>query len=78
MTLVKVTFKTGKQAKVLSKEVPALKRAGLLKEEKSAGVTKEEKSAGETKEVRPTEAKPKKRPANISSGSVKGGRPKKT
>jgi len=74
MSLVKVTFKNGKIESVLPEEVPGLKRAGLLKEEKDPGQTKEEKSTGETKEEKVT-GKVKSVP--ITTRNVKGRRPKK-
>lgn len=69
----KVTLKSGKVISVLPEEVPGLKEAGLLKEEKEAGKTKEEKSTGETKEVT---GKVKSGP--ITTRNVKGRSPKKT
>ena len=71
----KVTLKSGKVISVLPNEVPGLKKAGLLKEEKEAGQTKEEKSTGETKEKKVT-GKVKSGP--ITTRNVKGRSPKKT
>ena len=73
MSLVKVTLTNGEVISVLPKEVPVLKEAGLLKEEKEPGQTKEEKFTGQTKEV---SGKIKSGP--ITTGNIKGRRPKKT
>lgn len=75
MILKKVILKNGEVISVLPKEVPGLKGAGLLKEEKEPGETKEEKSTGETKEEKVT-GKVKSGP--ITTRNVKGRRPKKT
>lgn len=72
MSLVKVTLKSGEVIFVLPKEVPGLKEAGLLKEEKEAGQTKEEKSTGQTKEVTD-----KVKSGPITTRNVKGRSPKK-
>jgi|GEM_PF-3097040 len=73
MAKVEVTLKNGKVISILPNEVPGLKEAGLLKEEKEAGQTKEEKSTGQTKEVT---GKVKSGP--ITTRNVKGRSPKKT
>jgi hypothetical protein len=79
MSLVKVTKKNGEVIHVLPEEVPGLKEAGLLKEEKQPGQTKEEKSVGETKVTGKVKTDPpKKRPVNISHDNIKGASPKKT
>lgn len=81
MSLVKVTLKKGDEViSVLPEEVPGLKMAGLLKEEKVPGKTKEEKFTGETKQISGKVEKPipKKRPVNISHANIKGESPKKT
>lgn len=49
MELVKVTTKDGNEIQVLPQEVPGLRAAGLLKEEKAKTETKEEKNTGSTK-----------------------------
>jgi len=86
MELVKVTLKkNGKEIEVLPQEVPGLKAAGLLKEEKATTETKEEKNTGSTKldagTKPPKDEKaarermyPKsKRPVNISHANMKNG-----
>lgn len=81
---VNVTLKSGEIIQVLPQEVPGLKSAGLLKEEKTGGKTKEDKSVSETKEDPALKAKKqkeanermtpsKKRPVNIGSHSIKKG-----
>jgi len=72
MKKVSVTLKSGKIIEVMDKEVPGLRKAGLLKEGKQPSETKEFKPEAETK------AAPKKRPASISTKNIKGSRPKKT
>lgn len=74
---VKVELKSGKKITVSESEIPGLRKAGLLKEDKQTGETKEFKVVGETKQVEKI-THPKKRPANIGSHSIKGNRPKKT
>jgi len=48
--LVEVTLKDGRIIDVFDNEVSGLKKAGVLKEDKSESFTKEEKETGETKE----------------------------
>jgi len=72
MRKVEVILKNGKVISVLPKEVPVLKEAGLLKEEKQPGKTKEEKFTGETKEVTG-----KVKSSSITTRNVKGKSPKK-
>ena len=86
MKKVKVTLKKGNTIEVLPAEVPGLRKAGLLKEGKQPSETKEFKEEAETKERTAKEIQEanermypsKKRPVNIGSHSIKGGRPKKT
>jgi hypothetical protein len=47
--MITVTLKTGKDIRVLPRELKGLKAAGLLKEEKGKTKTKEEKGKTETK-----------------------------
>ncbi|TSA54095.1 MAG: hypothetical protein D4R45_04485 [Planctomycetaceae bacterium] len=83
MNLVPVTLKSGKVINVLPREIVILRKAGLLKEFKTPSETKEfkdetqTKTAKEEKEARERMYPSKKRPINISSANIKGGRPKK-
>jgi len=66
--LVEVTLKDGRIIDVFDNEISGLKKAGVLKEDKSESFTKEEKETGETKE---------KASSPITTKNIKGGRPKK-
>lgn len=77
MKSVKVTLKNGRTIQVMSREIEGLKKAGLLKEDKSQTSTKEEKQPAETKEekvisgTKKEPEKPKARPVNISGASIR-------
>jgi len=86
---IEVILKDGKKITVSEQEIPGLRKAGLLKEDKQKGETKEFKVVGETKQSYTRTAKEiaeanenfspsKKRPVNIGSHSIKGSRPKRT
>ena len=83
---IEVTLKSGNKITVSESEIPGLREAGLLKENKQKSETKEFKDKAETKERTTKEiaeanenmASSKKRPANIGLHSIKGSRPKKT
>jgi len=72
MRLVKVTLKNGKVIRVLPREVPGLKDAGLLKEEKGKTKTKEEKETGSTKEDAGTKADEEQEGAGPDSQTEEG------
>jgi len=86
---VEVILKGGKKITVSEQEIPGLREAGLLKEDKQKSETKEFKVVGKTKQSYIRTAKEiqeanenmtpsKRRPVNIGSHSIKGARPKKT
>jgi hypothetical protein len=66
---IDVTLKRGdKKISILQREKILLKKAGLLKEEKSKGKTKEYKDTAQTKAVKASATKAK---GNITKGNIK-------